>query len=60
MHLAFAQGPHFCLGAQLARTEINTAVRTLFERLPYLRIDQPTQPRGLVFRKPPQLNVRWN
>jgi cytochrome P450 len=59
-HLAFAVGPHFCLGAQLARTEIMIAVRTLFERLPYVRIDRPAAPRGLVFRKPPELHVRWD
>src|SRR5262249_31644106 len=61
LSLAFAQGPHFCLGAQLARTETTTAVRLLVERLPGLRLDpdHPSGPRGLVFRKPPALYVRW-
>ena len=61
LSLAFAQGPHFCLGAQLARTETTTAVRLLLERLPGLRLDpdHPNAPRGLVFRKPPALQVRW-
>jgi cytochrome P450 len=60
-NLAFAQGPHFCLGARLARAETGIAVRTLFERLPGLRLDPdlPHEPRGLVFRKPPALHVRW-
>ena len=31
-HLAFGQGPHFCLGAQLARTEIQIALTALIER----------------------------
>jgi hypothetical protein len=60
-HLAFAQGPHFCLGARLARAEAEIAVRTLFDRLPGLRLDpsRPHAPRGLVFRKPPELHLRW-
>jgi len=59
LNLSFAQGPHFCLGAQLARTETLIAVRELFARLPRLRLDGPSAPRGLVFRKPPKLPVRW-
>jgi cytochrome P450 len=61
LNLAFAQGPHFCLGAQLARTETTIAVARLLDRLPGLRLDdeQPNAPRGLVFRKPPLLHVRW-
>ncbi|MFL6144115.1 MAG: cytochrome P450 [Labedaea sp.] len=60
-NLAFAQGPHFCLGAQLARTETVVAVRRLLDALPALRLDdaRPSRPRGLVFRKPPVLHVRW-
>jgi cytochrome P450 len=61
LHLAFAQGPHFCLGARLARTEAELAVRALFTRLPGLRLDpsRPHAPRGLVFRRPPELHVEW-
>ena len=61
-HLAFAYGPHFCLGAHLARLETLIAIDTLLTRLPRLRLDPryPSAPRGLVFRKPPDLRVRWN
>ena len=38
-HLAFAHGPHFCLGAHLARLEAQVAVGTLLQRLPRLRLD---------------------
>jgi cytochrome P450 len=61
LHLAFAHGPHFCLGAHLARLEAQAAVRAVL-RLPGLRLDpdQRSAPRGLVFRKPPALHVRWD
>jgi cytochrome P450 len=61
-HLAFAHGPHFCLGAHLARLEAQVAVGTLLARLPRLRLDPgyPSAPRGLVFRKPPALRARWD
>ena len=60
-HLAFARGPHFCLGAHLARLEATTAVSSLLGGLPGLRLDpgHPSAPYGLVFRKPPALRVRW-
>jgi cytochrome P450 len=61
-HLTFAHGPHVCIGMHLARLEALTAARRLFERLPGLRFDpdRPTAPRGLVFRKPPRLDVLWD
>ena len=61
-HLAFAHGPHFCLGAHLARLEAQVAVETVLARLPGLRLDarHPSAPRGLVFRKPPDLRARWD
>ncbi|MGV9306219.1 cytochrome P450 [Nonomuraea sp. NPDC004354] len=37
-HLAFGHGIHTCLGANLARAEIEISLRTLFTRLPGLRI----------------------
>ena len=60
-HLAFAHGPHVCIGMHLARLEAHTAVGALLDRLPGLRLDPepPAAPRGLVFRKPPELHVRW-
>jgi methyl-branched lipid omega-hydroxylase len=37
-HIGFgAAGPHFCLGAHLARQEIDVMFRQLFERLPDIR-----------------------
>ena len=61
LHLAFAHGPHVCIGMHLARLEAQTAVKTLLARLPTVRLDDPAnaKPRGLVFRKPPALEVSW-
>jgi cytochrome P450 family 142 subfamily A polypeptide 1 len=38
LHLAFGTGPHFCLGANLARTEIRILLEELFTRLPDVRV----------------------
>lgn len=36
--LTFGRGPHYCLGAALARVEVGAALRALARRLPDLRI----------------------
>jgi cytochrome P450 len=61
-HLAFARGPHVCIGMHLARLEAHTAVGRLLERLPGLSLDpsRPAAPSGLVFRKPLALHVLWS
>jgi len=61
-HLAFAGGPHVCVGMHLARLEAHTALALALERLPRLRLDpaRPPEIRGLVFRKPPELRAIWN
>lgn len=37
-HLSFGHGPHFCIGASLARTELRIGLTTLFTRLPELAL----------------------
>lgn len=37
-HLAFGIGPHFCLGANLARLEVKVVFQELFRRLPDLHV----------------------
>jgi cytochrome P450 len=37
-HVAFGHGAHFCIGAHLARMELQVAIRTLVTRFPELRL----------------------
>lgn len=41
--LGFGHGPHYCLGAALARLETRIAIKTLFERFPNLRLAVPAE-----------------
>jgi cytochrome P450 len=61
-HLAFATGPHLCIGARLGRYEARTAWRVLLDRLPGLRLahEDPIQISGWEFRSPHYLRVRWS
>ncbi len=61
-HLAFAHGPHVCLGVHLARLEARSGLDTILRRLPALHLDpaRPSRIQGLVFRKPPTLWALWN
>ncbi len=62
-HLAFAWGPHMCLGLHLARMETRVAISRLLDRLPGLRFDpdvEPTPISGAVFRAPTALHVTWD
>src|SRR5262249_29440424 len=42
-HLAFGLGPHYCLGAPLARMEAHVALKALIERFPQLRLAAPPE-----------------
>lgn len=63
--VAFAQGPHVCLGLHLARLETQLALAQLIRTLPDLRLvetaaaQQAARPHGLVFRKPQALQVTY-
>ena len=50
-HLTFSAGAHFCLGAPLARREMQIALPLLFTRFPELRISSdPVPEHGFVVR----------
>jgi cytochrome P450 PksS len=42
-HLAFGLGPHYCLGAPLARMEARVALAALIQRFPQLRLAAPAK-----------------
>jgi cytochrome P450 len=59
-HLAFAFGPHMCLGMHLARMETRVVLERIFDRLPNLRLDPAADTphiTGMTFRAPPSLPV---
>lgn len=45
--IAFGAGPHYCLGAHLAKAELRTGLGMLLERLPSLRLE--ADPAGLRY-----------
>jgi cytochrome P450 len=62
-HLAFAYGPHMCLGMHLARMETVALLNALLDRLPDLRLDpeaDDVRVTGLIFRAPPVLPVLFD
>ncbi|MEV7232393.1 cytochrome P450 [Polymorphospora sp. NPDC051019] len=63
-HLNFGHGPHHCLGAPLARMELQVALGTLLKRLPGLRIAGPEADiewkDGLGVRGPADLPISWD
>ncbi|WP_055500578.1 cytochrome P450 [Streptomyces albus] len=63
-HLAFGHGPHYCLGAPLARAELAVALRTLADRFPTLRLAVPvedvTMHTGLLVNRLTRLPVTWD
>ena len=60
-HLAFAQGPHVCVGVHLARLEARAGLAALLDGLPHLRLNPSGEHAisGLVFRKPARLDCLW-
>ncbi|WP_433733114.1 cytochrome P450 [Nocardia sp. CA-129566] len=62
-HMAFGHGAHHCLGAQLARVELQVALDSLLRRFPTLRLAVPIEDvpwkSGLLVRGPKALPVSW-
>lgn len=58
--LVFGHGVHYCLGAQLARTELAVALGALVERFPAMRLEAPgdVQSVGAILRGPKRVVVR--
>lgn len=59
-HLTLSYGLHHCLGAPLARMEIQVALTELFRRLPTLTLDgEPVLNENHLSRPIAELNVTW-
>ena len=62
-HIAFGYGPHYCLGTNLARLELQVALAALIRRLPRLELataaDEVPWRNGLIVRGPERLSVTW-
>lgn len=58
-HLAFALGRHFCVGALLAKTEVEVGTNQLLDAMPDLRLRDGSGPaeRGVFTRGPAELPV---
>ena len=60
LHVSFGGGIHFCLGAPLARLELEVALPILFNRLPGLKLaGQPHYRDTFHFRQLAALPVVW-
>lgn len=59
-HLSFGHGAHFCLGSHLARRELETGVKLLFERFPDMQLAPGAEVEyvGCVLRGPREVRVR--
>lgn len=59
-HVSLGAGIHFCIGAPLARLELEVALPVLFERLPGLRLASPPVYRDTYhFHGLERLDVTW-
>ncbi|MFD0277740.1 cytochrome P450 [Kitasatospora sp. NPDC127111] len=61
-HVSFGYGPHFCVGAQLARIQMSALLRRLVTDLPGLELASDAPPRRLVsnFQNGlKELRIRW-
>ncbi|HVX71511.1 MAG TPA: cytochrome P450 [Devosia sp.] len=59
-NVSFGAGIHFCIGAPLARIELQVALSTLFRRLPNLRLaSQPRYNNVYHFHGLERLDVAW-
>jgi len=58
-HTGFAFGRHFCVGAMLAKVEVETAVNMLLDALDDIELTEPAHAVGVYTRAPKSLKVRF-
>ena len=63
-HVGFGHGPHYCLGAPLARMEMQIALHTLLTRFPGLRFagseEDVAWRTGVITRRLTRMPVTWD
>jgi len=61
--LGFGSGPHMCIGMHVAKAEMEAALNAWLDHMPRLRLDPdypPPSVKGVIFRGPAELRVRWD
>jgi len=60
-HLAFALGRHFCVGALLAKAEVEVAANMLLDAMPDMKLEEGFAPaeKGVFTRGPAELRVNF-
>jgi cytochrome P450 len=63
-HLSFSHGPHFCIGASLARAELRISFNEILRRLPGLALAvdpaEVPRPEGLLVNGVSRLPITWD
>ena len=63
-HMAFGNGPHFCMGAPLARMEVVVAFERIFARMENLRFapgkNDFANHWAVIFRGPQKLHIEFD
>ncbi|WP_084958985.1 cytochrome P450 [Thermoactinospora rubra] len=62
-HLTFGHGSHYCIGAQLARLELQEALKALLSRMPEMKLADGVEgvewKYGVIVRGPSLLRISW-
>ncbi|MBH77381.1 MAG: cytochrome P450 [Dehalococcoidia bacterium] len=62
-HLAFSAGPHYCVGAALARLEIRVAFEEVLKRMKHFRLDpdypEPKRQTSYILRGLEELHIQF-
>lgn len=61
-HMAFGAGPHYCVGAYLARLELKIMYETILKKLPTFRLDPDHPPtfHGSIIAGPSSVHLIWD
>ena len=61
-HMAFGAGPHYCVGAYLARLELKIMYETILKKLPEFRLDPDHPPtfHGSIIAGPSSVHLIWD